>query len=139
MTVELKRNFSDFILDLKGKPVPQGVNTQTMQAALDVALAKIPAEEVENVQKAIGAILGEPLTFGQAIAHALTEPSGNAPLPPGESSKRLALALRIVNGGEVTITPDERDTMKRCVQEGYRGAIVPGRTIDMLEGVRVGN
>ena len=134
MTVELKRDFSGIVLDLYGKPVQQGVNTQSLQAALDVALAHVPAEKHEDVKKAIGIILGEPLTYGAVLAHALTEPSGNEPLPPGEAPKRVALAMRIVNGGEVVITPDERDKMKQCVQAAYRGAIVPGRAVDMLEG-----
>lgn len=133
MTKELKRDFSTIILDVRNKPVPQGVAAQTLQAALDVALAKVPESEHENVQKAIATILGEPLTCGMAISTALTEPSGNEPLPHGEAGKRFALAVRIAGGGIVGITPDERDLMKRCVEQGYRGATVPARVIEMLE------
>jgi hypothetical protein len=133
MTITHKRDFSAPILDLKGKPVPQGVSIEALQSALDVVLKKVPESEHESVKAAIGVVLGAPMTFGDAIAHALTAPNQDDKLAPGEATKRMALALKIVNGGIVEITPDERDLMKRAIEKAYLGAVIPGRTIVMLE------
>lgn len=131
---KLLRDFSAQILDLKGKPVPGNATTEALSKALDLALAKVPEAEREGLTNAINIIVGEPMTLGGAVAHALTTPTpGENGMAIGESSKRLSLALKLIDGGMVEITPEERDLMKERVSKVYLGALVPGRIAELLE------
>lgn len=131
----LKRDFSAPILDIKGKPLHGNGSVEAMTKALDLAISKVPEAEQEALSAALSIILGEPLTLGAAVAHALTAAAPDEPgLAPGEAEKRLNLALRLVDGGVVEITPEERGLMKRRAGKAYRGALVPGRVAMLLEG-----
>lgn len=130
----LKRNFSAQVLDLTNRAVPTGATVEGLTKALDLALAKVPADQQESLTAAIKSIFGEPLTLGAAGSMALTSPiQSEGALPAGEALKRMALALKIHAGGEVEITTAERDLIKERISKYYLGAIVPGRCEMLLE------
>lgn len=129
----LKRDFSAEILDLRGKPMKGSGTMETLGKVLDVALSKVPASEQESLQKQIDIIMGEPNTLGAVVSNALTAPVQGETMGSGEATKRLKLALKIVDGGMVEISTEERDLMKERVSKVYLGALVPGRVAELLE------
>ena len=129
----LKRDFSAEILDLRGRPMKGSGTMETLSKVLDLALSKVPESEQESLQKAIDIIMGEPNTLGAVVSNALTAPVQGETFGSGEATKRLKLALKIVDGGMVEITTEERDMMKERVSKVYLGALVPGRAAELLE------
>ena len=126
----MKRDFSSKLLDLKCKPVRPAASMERMAQAL----ASLPHDVLIQVQAALDAAGLEELTYASAAADALTQPlSGDDGLSMGAKLKHMRLALRLMDGGEIEVTPEERELLKERVNRRYPGALVPARMYDFLE------
>lgn len=127
----MKRDFSQTILDLQDKPLVDGMSFEALQRACK----RLSQDAAKELTERLAEESARPLTLGAAVASALIAPNDDdAKSELDVKVKRMHLALKIVNGGEVEITPDERDLMKRMVNKRYGGALVPARCADLLEG-----
>lgn len=131
----MKRDFSVTINDLRNDAIRVGVTVDAILNALGEVADEIGPEAGAIIQKKLDSAFGVHLTYGAACADALIAPqSGEEKQSIGDRSKRFALAMKVINAGEIEITPDEREMMKVAVNGHFRGALVPGRIDGFLEG-----
>ncbi|QUT04851.1 hypothetical protein KFK14_17725 [Sphingobium phenoxybenzoativorans] len=130
----MKRDFSSAINDLRNSGIRVGVTVEAVLTALNEIADDIGETAGALIQTKMDETFGKTLTFGAACADALIAPqNGEEKQSIGERSKRLALAMKIVDGGEIEISPDDRDLIKTAVNAHFRGALVPGRIDRFLE------
>lgn len=132
----IMRDFSQVFRNLDGSPVRTGITQETAVRAIELALAKVPADQREGVKKAIEALIAEPLTLGAAAGTALINAMSGEErkhLEPQEASRRWVLAMEIYKGGRIEISTDQREMIKQRIAMGYPGALIAGQAHDMLE------
>lgn len=128
------RNFSAPILDIHNNPVRPGPSAEAMTRAINRVAPEMPADLQAKLAEAINAECGQPLTLADVAVESLMTPyQGEDQLPMTERLQRMKLAQKLVEGGEVDITPDERERIKTLAIKRYAGPLVPCRIEEMLE------
>jgi hypothetical protein len=135
----MQRDFSSAILDLRSNPVRAGDTRENMLLGIGRAIESLNAEAAETLRNCLAEAVGQPITLGEACADALIAPlPGEDALPLGERSRRLALAMKIVSGGEIEIATEDRDMIKDCVTRYFKGSLIPARVEQLLEAEPTG-
>jgi hypothetical protein len=130
----MKRDFSSPILDLKGKPVPNQPTVDAYARAVASLASKLSPELMEQFEADV-ARESSVLTLGDVCVAVLQHAyEDERTLDLSTRTKRMKLAMKLVDGGEQEITPEERDLIKPLLVKGvYGGPLVPVRASDLLE------
>lgn len=126
----MRLDFSQPILDLQGKPLIENLTLESLQRAM----ARLPVEIAQQVVQALREEGAAPVTVADVASGALIagfEDERNLPLD--EKVRRMNLALRICNGGEVELTTDEAVKIKHCVNRRFPGVLKPARVAELIE------
>ncbi len=130
----MKRNFDEQILGLDKQPVRAGASLQSIAKAISVIWPKLSTELQKELGAAMATEAGKPLTLGAACVSVLMgayHDEQSLPLP--DRAKRMQLALRLNDGGEQDLTPEERDMIKPLLIKGFGGVLIPVVVAEMLE------
>ncbi len=129
----MKRNFSEVIKALDGAPVLSGHSAESLQSAFDqfTRANPIAAGEFGDLLEARRI---KPMTVAGVASQALIAAlEGDDKTSLEDKAKRMKLAMRICDGGEVDVSADEITMIKARVNKAFPGALVPVRVSDHLE------
>ena len=130
----MKRNFDAPILDLKGKPVPLQATVDALNRAVNALSLKLSPELLDEFRASVAKESGV-LTLGEVCVSVLQNAyEDERALDMSTRTKRMKLAMKLVDGGTQDITPEERDLIKPLLTKGvYGGVVIPVRADELLE------
>lgn len=127
-------DFTKTINDLNGNALRVGGSQEALIAGIQKAMGLLDLSGQASLQACLMEATGAAMSMGAACADALIAPlPGEDNLPLGERSKRLKLAMSLL-GDEANILPADREMIKECVTKYFKGALIPARIAEFLEG-----
>ncbi len=127
----MNRNFSEEIRGLCGESLRGGMTLARAAEVLDT----LPVDIKTVVHDALAAASLKPMTFAAVACDSLIGAfDGDDKAPVETKIRRMKLAQRLVDGGDLELTIDEAKEIKDRVNKLFVGALVPARMAEFLEG-----